>query len=146
MTHVHLRAIRTPKNAYQMRQLGSRSVRFDPLRFVHARMCSLDRFSINRHSSSIVSIIIDVFTAIKSFILREFTTIFENIGKFVPIWIENVSNWHVIAIRHLSTHNIWHTFIYEWIESKKCILDVSIRFPDSLDWSIRVRSCTYVFV
>jgi hypothetical protein len=74
-----------------MRQLGLRMVRFDPLRFVHARMCSLDQFSKNGHSSSHVSIIIEVLTA-KSCILREFTTIFENSCKFVPIWIEIVSN------------------------------------------------------
>jgi hypothetical protein len=107
-----------PKNANQMRQLELRMVRFDQLRFVHARMCSLDRFSNNRHSPSRVSIIIELLTA-ESCLLREFTTIFENSCKFVPIWIENVSNCHVIATRQLSMHNIWHTFIYEQFETQK---------------------------
>jgi hypothetical protein len=145
MTHVHFRAIWTPKKAYQMCQLGSRTVRFDPLRFVHARMCSLDRFSNNRHSPSHDSIRIEVLTA-KSCILREFTTVFEKSCKFVPIWIENVSNWHVIAIRQLFMHNIWHTFIYKRFDPQKCLSDASISFPDGQIWSVKVRSWPYVVV
>jgi hypothetical protein len=109
-----------------MHQLGLRMVRFDPFRFVHARMCSLDQFSKNRHSPSHVSRIIGVLTA-KSCILREFTTIFENSCKFVLIWIKNVSNQHVIAIRQLSKHNISQMLIYEQFEPKKCTSDASIR-------------------
>jgi hypothetical protein len=145
MPNIYLRVIWTKKNAYHMHQLGLRMVRFDPLRFVHARMCSLDQFSNNRHSPSHVSIIIEVFTA-RSCILREYTTIFENSCKFVQIWIKNVANCHVIATRQLSMHDIWHTFIYKRFESKKCISDASNRFPDSQVWSEKVRSCTYVFV
>jgi hypothetical protein len=51
------------KNAYQMRQLGLRMVRFDPLRFVHARMCWFDQFSKNRHVPARVSIKIERATA-----------------------------------------------------------------------------------
>jgi hypothetical protein len=145
MTLVHFRANWTPKKAYQMRQLSSRTVRFDLLWFLHARMCLLDRFSNNRHSPTHVSIIIEVLTA-RSCILREFTTIFKNSCKFVPIWIENVSTQHVIATRQLFMHNIWHTFNYEQFEPKKCISDASIRPQDGQVWSVKVRSWPYVFV
>jgi hypothetical protein len=101
-------------------------VRFDPLMFVHARMCSLDQFSKNRHSPSHVSIIIEVLTA-KSCILREFTMIFENGCKFVPIWIKNVSNQHVLAVGQLSMHNTSQMFIYDRFEPKKSVSDASIR-------------------
>jgi hypothetical protein len=115
-----------PKNARQMCKLCVSTVSFDPLRFVHAHMCSLDQFSNNRHFPIHVSIIIEVVRA-KSFSSREFTTIFKNSCKFVRIWIENVSNWHRIAIRQLSMHNICQIFIYGWFEPKKCISDASIK-------------------
>jgi hypothetical protein len=114
------------KNAYQLSQLGLRMARFDPLRFVHDCMCSWDQFSKNRHSLSRVLIIIEVLIA-KSCILREFTMIFENSCKFVPIWIENVSNQHVIVSRQLFMQNICHMFIYEQFGLKNCISDAAIR-------------------